>query len=188
MSSTNNEYQFNTYWLLKASAEEVYQILDKPGQLTRWWPSVYLDLKIVEEGRPDGIGKVVEVYTKGLLPYTIRWSFRSSEKKFPHRLALEAFGDLEGKGVWNIKQKKGSAICEVHYDWRIKAEKPLLKKLSFLLKPLFKYNHDWAMYKGEQSIKLELLRQRTKSDEERSKIKKPPGPSFPHNFFKNKVF
>lgn len=183
-----NEYHFNTYWLLKATEEEVFHILNKPSQLSRWWPAVYLDVQILEEGQTGGIGKVAELYTKGFFPYTIRWSFRSLEKEFPNRLVLEAFGDLEGKGIWTIKQKKDSAYCEVQYDWRIKAEKPLLKKFSFILKPLFEFNHEWAMYKGEKSIKLELLRQRAKTEEERKRISKPPGPSFPHNFMNNKVF
>jgi len=188
MSSNKNEYHFNTYWLLKASEDEVYDILNKPSQLSRWWPSVYLDVRVIEEGQPNGVGKVVEIYTKGFFPYTIRWSFTSTERERPHKLALEAFGDLAGKGVWTIKQKKGSEYCEVHYDWRILAEKPLFKKLSFIFKPLFEYNHEWAMYRGEKSIKLELLRRRAQTDEEKSKIKKPPGPSFPHNFMNTKVF
>jgi hypothetical protein len=34
------------------------------------------------------------------------------------------------------------------------------------------------MNRGEQSLKLELLRRRAKSDEERAKIPSPPAPSF----------
>lgn len=183
-----NEFHFNTYWLLEASPEEVYRILEKPSQLTRWWPSVYLDVEVVERGEMNGIAKEVNVYTKGFLPYTIRWSFKSVEKEFPQRLVLEAYGDLEGRGVWSIKQESGSKYCEVHYDWRIKADKALFRNFSFILKPIFEYNHEWAMYRGEKSIKLELLRQRANTEEEKASIPKPPGPTFPHNFMKNKVF
>jgi hypothetical protein len=62
------------------------------------------------------------------------------------------------------------------YDWRIRAEKPLLKRLSFLLRPLFEANHRWAMARGEESLKLELARRRASSDDARARIAAPPGP------------
>ena len=31
------------------------------------------------------------------------------------------------------------------YDWRIRANKPLLRYLSFIMKPIFSANHHWAM-------------------------------------------
>ena len=41
--------------------------------------------------RPDG---VVELHTKGWLPYTLRWRFRVTEDRKPHGFSLEAWGDL----------------------------------------------------------------------------------------------
>ena len=41
---------------------------------------------------------------------------------------------------------------------RIRAEKPLLRYLSFLLKPVFSANHRWAMARGEESLRAELGR------------------------------
>lgn len=187
MNPPINQYHFITNWSVRATAEEVYRILDDVDELTRWWPSVYLDLRTIEQGGEGGIGKVVELYTKGFLPYTLRWKFRTTGKKFPEHLALEAFGDFEGVGVWTIKQN-GLDDCTIRYDWRISAEKPILKYLSFLLKPVFSANHHWAMQKGEESLKLELLRRRASSEAEREQIPKPPQPIFPHNFLDNKVF
>lgn len=46
------------------------------------------------------------------------------------------------------------------YDWRIRAAKPLLRYLSFLLKPVFSVNHRWAMARGEESLKAELARRK----------------------------
>jgi len=48
-------------------------------------------------------------------------------------------------------------------------------------------NHDWAMRKGEKSLRLELLRRRAQTSEERDKIPKAPGPKFPHNLTKNRI-
>ena len=38
--------------------------------------------------------------------------------------------------------------------------KPLLRRLSWLLKPVFAANHHWAMARGEESLALELRRRR----------------------------
>lgn len=186
MAQNINQYHFETNWRVRGTETEVFEILDDVKELPRWWPSVYLDVRIIEEGADGGIGKVVELYTKGFLPYTLHWKFRTTEKSFPNHLALEAFGDFKGEGVWTIKQENNSDYCNIHYDWCIIAEKPMLKYLSFLLKPIFSSNHHWAMQKGEESLKLELLLQRATSESEKNQIPKPPQPTFPHNLFSNK--
>lgn len=184
--SSKNYYQFSTCWHVEATCAEVYRTLETAEDLPRWWPSVYLDAKQLEKGQTGGVGKVVALYTKGFLPYTLKWKFRVTHTQFPHGFALEAIGDFAGKGVWTFTQITDKQ-CEVVYDWKIKAEKPLLKKLSWLLKPLFSANHRWAMRKGEESLKLELQRRGAASKEEREAVHKPPGPVFPHNFLNNKV-
>ena len=67
------------------------------------------------------------------------------------------------------------------YDWRIHAEKPLLRTFSFMLKPIFSANHHWAMRMGEQSLKLELARRHARTAEERARVPptEPPDPSTP---------
>lgn len=107
--------------------------------------------------RPDG---VVELLTKGWLPYTIRWQFRVTDRR-PDGFSIEAFGDFVGRGDWHLTQD--GDFVDIVYDWRIKAEKPLLRILSPVLKPIFGANHRWAMRKGEESLKLELARRRGES-------------------------
>ena len=76
----DNDYHFITTWRIEnATLAEVTDILGNAEDLPRWWPSVYLDVKVVEPGGPDGVGRLVELYTKGWLPYTLRWSFRVKE-------------------------------------------------------------------------------------------------------------
>ncbi|MBO0880967.1 MAG: hypothetical protein J2P17_11615, partial [Mycobacterium sp.] len=95
------------------------------------------------------------------LPYTLRWQFRVTDRQPPHGFSLEASGDLVGRGVWTLWQDGPFALVE--YDWRVRADKPLLRYGSFLLKPLFAANHRWAMARGEESLKEELVRRRSVS-------------------------
>jgi hypothetical protein len=152
----SNEYHFITHWRVKAELQEVVDILSDAESLPRWWPSVYLEVHELEKGDEQGIGKRVSLYTKGWLPYTLRWQFVVTESNSPHGFALAAEGDFIGTGKWTFIHD--GEYVNVTYDWRISAEKPVLKYLSFLMKPIFGMNHQWAMRNGEKSLQLELQR------------------------------
>jgi hypothetical protein len=152
----SNEYSFVTRWRVQGRIEEVYAILSHPTDLVRWWPSVYLAVRELEPADPNGKGKVVSLHTRGWLPYTLRWQFRVTETNYPHGFALEAWGDFVGSGRWRFEQD--GVWTKITYDWKIRADKPLLRHLSFLLKPVFSMNHRWAMAQGEKSLRAELKR------------------------------
>ncbi len=175
--STN--YHFITRWELDATCEEVYQTLENAPDLCRWWPSVYLNVTELQKGAPGGVGKVIDLYTKGWLPYTLRWQFKVLSSNFPNGYALEAKGDFEGRGIWSFKPLPGGG-CEAIYDWQIEAVKPLLKRLTPLLRPIFSANHLWAMRKGEESLRLELRRRAAQNEAELAAIPGPPLPTWPH--------
>jgi len=182
-SEKNNEkadYHFITTWKIGATCEEVYRILEDVECLAEWWPSVYLDVRVREKGQPGGIGKLVSLYTKGWLPYTLRWDFRVTDTQFPNGFALQATGDFIGRGVWCFQQEGDT--CVITYDWKVSAEKPILRKLTFLLRSVFAANHEWAMRKGLESLQLELRRRRGEHH-----VPAAPGPVFPHNLLNNKV-
>ncbi len=171
----SNDYRFHTTWRVEATPDEVSAILTEPTELPRWWPSVYLEVREVEPGQPDGLGRVHGFYTKAWLPYTLRWSGRVTELDLPRTIAFDVFGDFEGTGRWTLTPD--GAHTAVAFEWVVRAEKPLLRDLSATLKPLFKANHDWAMARGEEALKLELLRRRAGSSEERAKISAPRPPT-----------
>jgi hypothetical protein len=174
IAMATNDYHFITTWCVKSSIEEVSEIIGDPRGLARWWPSVYLDVKVLEEGGEHGLGRVVSLYTKGWLPYTLRWEFRVTEVQ-PDGFTLVAWGDFDGRGIWTFEQD--GEWVNVTYDWKIKAEKPLLRYFSFIMKPIFSANHRWAMAKGEESLKLELARRHAENREELALIPAPPKPT-----------
>src|SRR5215471_9719236 len=153
-------YEFITEWRVAGTLDEVKSILgdDDPSAVTRWWPSVYLDVVERQQGGEGGLGRVLDLYTKGWLPYTLRWTLRVTEPLSDHGYALEASGDLEGQGRWTSDQEGPEAV--ILYDWRIQARKWILRRLSWLLRPAFAANHRGAMQQGETSPRLELRRRR----------------------------
>jgi hypothetical protein len=57
-----------------------------------------------------------------------------------------------------VRSRGVAPSVHVTFDWSIRAEKPLLQYLSFLLKHVFEANHRWAMAQGERCLKRELSR------------------------------
>jgi hypothetical protein len=172
----SNDYHFITEWHVQSTLQEVAEILSNAPDLMRWWPSVYLNVSELEKGDANGLGKVIDLYTKGWLPYTLRWQFRVTESNAPYGFKLEASGDFVGRGIWTFLQEGGTV--KIIYDWKIRADKPMLRYLSFIMKPVFSMNHHWAMAKGEESLKLELLRRHAQSAEEQARVPAPPQPTW----------
>ena len=170
-----NAYHFITHWRVEGSVGEVSSILGDALSLPRWWPSVYLSVEEVHAGEASGVGRDVWLHTKGWLPYTLRWGFVVTEAERPGGFSLVARGDFVGEGRWTFVQSGG--WVDVTYDWRVSATKPLLRRLSWLLKPVFRANHRWAMARGEESLRLELLRRRATSLAASAIVPPPPGRS-----------
>lgn len=174
MNTPPNAYHFITRWRVEGTCGEVADVLGDPLELPRWWPSVYLAVEELAPPGDDGTGRRLRLHTKGWLPYTLTWEFVVVEHYYPNRIVLDAEGDFVGRGTWTFVQD--GPMVNVIYDWRITAEKPLLRQLSPLLKPLFEANHRWAMRQGEESLVLELRRRRTLNADQRAQIPPPPGP------------
>lgn len=169
------DYHFVTRWRVPGTQREVATVLGDPAELPRWWPSVYLGVDVVAPGGRDGVGRVVDLYTKGWLPYTLRWRFTITRSAGVRGFALTAAGDFAGTGTWVFKQDGDYVI--VLYDWRIRAEKPLLRRLTWLLRPAFGANHRWAMRQGEKSLRRELELRRL-GPEAGAALPPPPQPTF----------
>ena len=145
----SNDYVFITRWQVEGKADGAYQILtDVPGYL-RWWSDVYLAVEKTTPAAHDGLGETHRLLTRGKLPYRLRWSARIIETRRPTAFTIEATGDFVGRGVWSFDER--AKHLDITFDWRLRAEKPLLKSLSFLLKPLFRWNHRWAMTRGRMA-------------------------------------
>lgn len=170
-----HEYHFVTHWRVHGTIEEVGRIIGDATSLPLWWPAVYLDVQVLKAGDANGVGTELELYTKGWLPYTLRWQLRVVDVEPMRSVTIASRGDFVGRGIWTFAQD--GEWVDVTYEWEIQAEKPLLRRLSPVLKPIFAANHRWAMRTGEESLRLELLRRGAATDEERNRVPPPPPPT-----------
>lgn len=176
-----HDYHFVTHWRVAGTIDEVFDIIADSNALAEWWPSVYLAVHEVSAGDENGIGRELDLHTKGWLPYTLKWRLKVREAEPPVRIVIGASGDFAGLGTWTLTPD--GDFVNITFDWRIAAEKPLLKYGSFVLKPIFARNHEWAMMRGLESLELELKRRRALSERDAassdswSADQLPPAPS-----------
>ena len=158
MGST--DYDFRTVWRVAGTPDEVADVLGDATEFPRWWPSVYLGSEpaATPDATRPGLPRPAALHTKGWLPYTLRWTLTVTEPVTTRGFALTAEGDLNGTGRWTFEQDGPETV--ISYRWRVRVAKPLLRRLSWLLKPVFAANHRWAMARGEESLALELRRRR----------------------------
>ncbi|MGA7858223.1 MAG: SRPBCC family protein [Terracidiphilus sp.] len=170
-----NEYQFVTSWRVRGAPAEVYRIISRPLDYPRWWPAVYLDALELDAGDDSGLNARVRFHTKGWLPYTLRWDSHTVMVAEPKVLAIRASGDLDGRGIWHFEGD--GEFTNVYFDWKVRADKLLLRVMSPALRPAFAANHRWAMKQGEISLERELARRHARTPEERALVPPPPPPA-----------
>ncbi|MCA4134415.1 SRPBCC family protein [Arthrobacter sp. M4] len=170
----STDYEFRTVWRVAGTTAEVAEVLGDAAALPRWWPSVYLGVETLTSGNPGGVGNSFALYTTGWLPYTLRWTLTHSEPITEQGWSAAAHGDLTGTARWTLEQDGPEVV--VTCDWKVSASKPLIRRLSWLFRPIFSANHHWAMARGGESLALELRRRRHAT--EPWTIPAPPGPTF----------
>jgi hypothetical protein len=99
---------------------------------------------------PAAPGKRARLVTRGFLPYRLRWELECVEAVPARTLVSRLSGDFEGEGIWTF-DPRGTGT-RVTLEWRPVVTKPLVRHLTPLLRPLFEWNHRWAMRRGEERI------------------------------------
>lgn len=148
--TSSHEYHFFDRWYIPAPQETVWKTITETEGYTVWWGAVYDRIRKVSDGLPSGVGAKNEVTVHGPLPYKLTFVVEATKIEEPSRLEVRAKGDLNGKGIWRLRSVEDGT--EVTYDWRPSASFPLIRTLSPVLKPLFRWNHDWCMEQGEKGL------------------------------------
>jgi uncharacterized protein YndB with AHSA1/START domain len=141
------EYVFVDEWDVDAPIEAVFEALADARTYPRWWRPVYIES---EADGPAEVGRVSRHYFKGRLPYKLRTTSTIVALTRPTSFETEVEGDLSGRGVWTLTPAGGGT--HVRFDWRVNADRALLRYLTPILRPVFRWNHNWAIARAIEGL------------------------------------
>ena len=149
-----SEYLFVDEWDVAAPPEAVFGALADGRTYPEWWRPVYLG---IEADGPPAVGAESRQHFKGRLPYHLRTRSVITRCEAPRVLEVEVDGDLRGHGTWTLAPALGGT--HVRFDWRVHADRRLLRVLTPVLRPLFRWNHNWAIARAMDGLEPYAQRQ-----------------------------
>ena len=149
----NNKYSFTTHWQIEAPIKLVWDAIYNSIEWPNWWKGVQ-SVEELKKGDINGLNGDRRYIWKSVLPYSLVFNMRLIEKEEPRRLKGIAFGELEGMGEWHLSVQNG--ITDVIYNWDVVTTKKWMNSLAFILKPIFKLNHNVVMHWGALGLAKKL--------------------------------
>ncbi|MGP1354526.1 MAG: SRPBCC family protein [Parasphingopyxis sp.] len=163
----------HTTWRLDHPVDELRLVLADPLAITRWWAPVFLHAETVAEGDAERNGYSMRCFTKGFLPHSFQFVARIANVD-EDRLVIETQGDFDGVGTIALSSTGPGTQAEV--TWSVTVRQPYLQPFLKILKPVFVWNHRWAMRQGQKGL-ARLMQERRESPRKFQ----PDAPTFPHN-------
>lgn len=142
------DYVFVDEWDVDAPKEAVFEALADARTYPEWWTPVYIE---VEGDAEPEVGAATRHEFKGRLPYHLKTVSEIVRMDRPRELEVSVVGDLTGKGVWTLTDNP-DGTAHVRFDWRVIADRPLLRHLTPVLRPLFRWNHDWSVKRAMEGL------------------------------------
>lgn len=170
------DYHLRTTWRVRGSIEDVASILADTGSLPRWFPACVLEVRVLDAGGADRLDERVELLVKGWMPHTLRFNYRIAAVTWPTSFELVVSGHFTGRLLCRLSEESG--WTRVGFDWRVTVERPLVRWLSWVIRPVLVSNHLWVVARGQESLQLEVERRRAGPHTDVQA--RPPGPTFPH--------
>ena len=143
----SSEYVFVDEWDVDAPPDAVFDALADATTYPKWWRPVYIET--TTDG-PPGIGRTSQQHFKGMLPYHLHTTSTITLYERPTAVGADVEGDLRGRGLWTLTPRDGGT--HVRFDWRVYAEKPIVRALTPVLRPLFRWNHAWAIARAQAGL------------------------------------
>ena len=140
-------YVFVDEWDVAAPVEAVFDAIADSRSYPQWWRPVYLD---VQADGPASAGSAASQHFKGRLPYHLHTRSVIAEIDPPRRVVADVDGDLRGRGTWTLTPTPQGT--HVRFDWQVHADRALLRVLTPVLRPVFRWNHNWAIARAKEGL------------------------------------
>jgi uncharacterized protein YndB with AHSA1/START domain len=146
-AALSRPYVFVDQWEVAAPREAVFDAIADARSYPEWWKPVYLE---VESDGPPERGKESRQHFKGRLPYHLRTRSVIAALDPPRTITADVDGDLRGRGSWTLTPTERGT--HVRFDWQVHADRRLLRVLTPVLRPLLRWNHNWAIARAMEGL------------------------------------
>jgi quercetin dioxygenase-like cupin family protein/uncharacterized protein YndB with AHSA1/START domain len=140
-------YMFVDQWDVAAPPEAVFDAIADARSYPTWWKPVYID---VDADGPAAVGAESRQHFKGRLPYHLHTRSVITEMDPPRTVTADVDGDLRGRGTWTLTPTERGT--HVRFDWRVYADRALLRLLTPVLRPALRANHNWAIARAIEGL------------------------------------
>ena len=154
MTAIPNRYHLCTLWRTPSPLERVWPLILHSENWPRWWRGVEQARTVRANEGDDGVGSIVHYVWRSTLGYRLRFDVEATQV-VPHVL-LEgaARGDVRGIGRWRFRRVADAT--EIHHAWDVEVERPGLRLIAPVARPLFEWNHRRLMRLGARGLAREL--------------------------------
>jgi len=142
-----NFYTFRSDWEVSHEPPDAYRALEAIEDYPSWWREVRSVRQISEDE--------YELTIRALLPYKLRFTGTiARQDRDAGVLEIGMRGDLEGFSRWTIR--RSGAGSHLTFEEEARANKPLLRRLAPIARPLFRANHTVMMHNCRRGLSAYL--------------------------------
>ena len=149
MNTTRVDYRFRTVWSLAQPLDEVWAALDNPTAWPRWWPGCLIVEPLTRESvrRP---GCCYRFHWRGALPYRLVIRICITAVEHGRRMTGQVDGPLVGHADWTLWSE--AQHTKVAFEFAVSGRAPWTRHIAPLARPLFRWNHEALMARGEAGL------------------------------------
>jgi uncharacterized protein YndB with AHSA1/START domain len=147
------KYRFLTTWLLEASRDAAWEVLQDAERWPEWWPGVR-SVHVLEPGDANRVGSRYRVAWRSRIPYDLEFEFSVRAVEAPRLMEGDAAGELQGTGRWRLFEQDG--VTAVLYEWNVRTGRRWMNLLAPVSRPVFEYNHNVVMRWGGEGLARRL--------------------------------
>lgn len=148
-TAQSNRYHFRSTWTFDCPCDHVFRALQDLLNYPAWWPEVK-SVVLVDES-------AAVVVIRAFLPYRLRFKLEQQVADEEAGVLQAAMtGDLEGWSRWLLLPRQSG--CLLKFEEEVVVNRPLLKVLSPVARPLLEANHSVMMRRGEGGLRQYLSR------------------------------
>lgn len=151
------QYSFSSRWHISAPQQRVWQTFEELLPTENpfvFWPGMQSERRG---------GEAIHVTAGSPVGYTLRFRVYDVEATPMERVTLRADGDLLGQATMQL-----GVIDELNstidVNWHVDVTQPWMRRMRFVLRPVFVLAHDAVMRAGERGLNAWLVAEQERRD------------------------